>query len=60
MSLVKFNHRPNLNSLFDDFFPNIDTLNASYNKNSVPAVNVKEGDSAFTIEIAIPGMKKRI
>jgi len=58
MSLVKFNHRPRINSLFDDFFSHSEMLDANYNKNTVPAVNVKETDKAFTIELAVPGMKK--
>jgi len=58
MSLVKFNHRPSINSIFDDFFQNTDMLDASYNKNTIPAVNVKETDKSFFIELAVPGMKK--
>lgn len=58
MSLVKFNHRPAFNSLFDDFFSNTDALDANYNKYSVPAVNVKETEKEFMIEFAVPGMKK--
>ena len=58
MSLVKFNHRPSINSLFDDFFTNTDKLDTNYRKNTIPAVNVKEGETSFTIELAVPGMKK--
>jgi len=58
MSLVKFNHRPSINSIFDDFFQNTDMLDKSYNKNTIPAVNVKESKDSFNIELAVPGMKK--
>ena len=58
MSLVKFNHRPTFNSLFDDFFANTESLDKDYSKYSVPAVNVKEGEKQFTIEVAVPGVKK--
>ena len=58
MSIVKFNHRPSINSLFDDFFTNTDKLDTNYNKHTVPAVNVKEHEAGFVIELAVPGMKK--
>ena len=58
MSLVKLNQRPSINSLFDDFFTNTDKLDTNYNKHTTPAVNVKEDEKSFIIELAIPGMKK--
>lgn len=58
MSIVKFNHRPSINSLFDDFFINTDKLDTNYNKHTIPAVNVKEHEKGFVIELAVPGMKK--
>tara|TARA_X000000368_G_scaffold87219_1_gene66324 strand:+ start:112 stop:534 length:423 start_codon:yes stop_codon:yes gene_type:complete len=58
MSIVKFNHKPSINSLFDDFFTNTDKLDTNYNKHTIPAVNVKEHEKGFVIELAIPGMKK--
>ena len=33
-------------------------LDTSYNKNTIPAVNVKETEKSFSIELAVPGMKK--
>ena len=66
-SIVKWNGNvanrmiPELPSLFDDFltrdlfqWP----LRVASNNNSVPAVNVKETDSAFELEMAAPGMEK--
>ena len=58
MSLVKLNQRPSINSLFDDFFTNTDKLDTNYTKYTAPAVNVKEEETSFMIELAIPGMKK--
>ena len=58
MSIVKFNHKPSINSLFDDFFTNTDKLDTNYNKHTIPAVNVKEQEKGFVIELAVPGMKK--
>ena len=58
MSIVKFHHRPSINSLFDDFFTNTDKLDTNYNKHTIPAVNVKEHETGFVIELAVPGMKK--
>lgn len=67
-SLVKLNGNgknllfPEFPSLFDDFLTR-DFFNspsrALYNGNSVPAVNVKETDSAFELEMAVPGMNKK-
>ena len=58
MSLVKLSQRPSINSLFDDFFTNTDKLDTNYNKYTTPAVNVKEDEKSFIIELAVPGMKK--
>ncbi len=57
MSLVKFNTRPAFNHFFDDFFAT-EALDAKFNKMSVPAVNVKENDKGFLIEVAAPGLNK--
>ena len=38
----------------DDFFPVV-----SRSTNSVPAVNVREDDKNFTLEVAIPGIDKK-
>ena len=58
MSLLKLSQRPSINSLFDDFFINTDKLDTNYNKYTTPAVNVKEDEKSFVIELAVPGMKK--
>jgi len=58
MSLVKLSQRPSINSLFDDFFTNTEKLDTNDNKYTIPAVNVKEDENSFVIELAVPGMKK--
>jgi HSP20 family protein len=46
---------PFLSNLFDDdFFP---ALTNRYN--SIPAVNIKESDKDFVLELAIPGIDKK-
>lgn len=59
MTLVKRNSSlfPTFSSIFDDFFTNDWGL-----KNSplatVPAVNIREDENAFTVELAAPGKNK--
>lgn len=46
-------------SLFDDFFGNEWNHTPGFMRNeNVPAVNVKELDNGFALEVAIPGMSK--
>ncbi|MBS7565218.1 Hsp20/alpha crystallin family protein [Mucilaginibacter sp. Bleaf8] len=64
MTLVKFNNgqrnqvvAPRFNDVFDSIF------NDSFIKNTpqltkVPAVNIAETENSFSIELAVPGMKK--
>ncbi len=42
-------------SVFDDFF---NEFTPSFNKESVPAVNVRENEERYLVEIAAPGMNK--
>ncbi|MCE3225648.1 MAG: heat-shock protein [Bacteroidetes bacterium] len=50
---------PEFPSLFDDFFTR-DMINfAKPTNNHLPAVNVKETDKAYSIEVAVPGMDKK-
>ena len=55
MGLVRFN--PNLaNRVFDEFFNNVPArTNFS---GTLPAVNVKETEDDYSIELAVPGLKK--
>jgi HSP20 family protein len=65
MRLLSVNHPANqfYNSDFNKFFNHLDTMfpaksfnNVAYN--NIPAVNVKEDEGAFQIEVAAPGLKK--
>ncbi|MDA0196133.1 MAG: Hsp20/alpha crystallin family protein [Bacteroidetes bacterium] len=63
MSLVKRNYYnvPTLNRFFDDFFTKDlywNGENASPKLNSQPAVNVKETNQSFDLELAAPGLGK--
>ena len=44
-----------LDNAFDDFF---DTRALSRMNATAPAVNVKESDKVYTMEVAVPGIKK--
>ncbi|MCZ4696188.1 Hsp20/alpha crystallin family protein [Ancylomarina euxinus] len=62
MTLVKRNSDNSFPSLFDNFFSRdwMDWNNSNYSSTNttLPAVNVRENDHEFTIEVAAPGMKK--
>jgi len=61
MSLIKWNSNelfPNIDSIWDNFF-NRDFFTKGLDLGTkVPAVNTKETDNAFQIEVAAPGMKR--
>lgn len=56
------NHVPSIPSFFDDFFTR-DLFNRSNNNYSegmtLPAVNIRETDNSYELEVAAPGMEKR-
>ncbi len=57
MTLITYNNR--FPRFFDDFFTK--TLDQRWNNNistSLPAVNVKETEGGFELEVAAPGLKK--
>ncbi len=60
MTLIKSNKFP-MGSLFSDFFGN-DSLDRNFFdlrwKDHIPAVNVKENDTSYLLEVASPGMEK--
>jgi HSP20 family protein len=65
MRFLSVNHpaKQFYNSEFNNFFNHLDTMFTakSFNNvacNNLPAVNVKEGENGFQIEIAAPGLKK--
>lgn len=56
MVLARRNNNSNwMTNLFDDFF---DTDWMPRLNSTAPAVNVKESDKAYTMELATPGLKK--
>ena len=64
MSLVKRNYYnvPTLNRFFDDFFTKDlfwNGKNELTRFNSTPAVNIKENDDSFELELAAPGLNKK-
>lgn len=64
MGIVKWNADffPTINRVFDDFFaadmPEWSRRNFAANGGTLPAVNVKETDEDFQLEVAAPGMAK--
>ena len=61
MSLVKFKRKPWGNLITSDFFDNDDFFENRLWKKKMdePALNVKETDEAFEIELAAPGFAKK-
>ena len=62
MALVKRDDLwfPDITSIFDDFFGNNATTGLSFaTGRSVPAVNIKENDKNFEVEVAAPGLDKK-
>lgn len=58
MTLVKRNYAPTpFSGLLNDFFADDDFFGRSWNRNT-PAVNVKEEDDAYHIEVVAPGYQK--
>lgn len=59
MMLVRRNNSMNwLNNWFDDDFFNTDWMPSFQVNTTEPAVNVKEDDKQYTMEVAVPGLKK--
>ena len=56
------NYAPSFPSLLDRFFEGdvMDWNNSNFasNNSTLPAVNIKEDDNEFMLEVAVPGMKK--
>lgn len=63
MSLIKFNKRlPWFNTDISDFFDSEDFLRDNFWTKSMvqqPALNIKESDKGFEIELAAPGLSKK-
>lgn len=48
-----------LPSIFDNFYRDWSSTNFSDTESSLPAVNIKENDEMFVVEVAAPGMDKK-
>ncbi len=63
MSLVKFRKQPSNHfpSIWDDFFKRdlFDSSNALVAGSTLPAVNIKEDNDTYHIELAAPGFDKK-
>jgi HSP20 family protein len=57
-TLKRFNPNTGLNRFFDDFLTR-DFVNDPAKYGNVPAVNVKENEQAFNLEVALPGIDKK-
>jgi len=61
MTLVKLNNDlfPAFSNLFEDFFGRDDEMTPTMNRwNRMPAVNIREDDNNYHLELAAPGLKK--
>jgi len=60
MTLIKRNIHgsPWFNAFFDDEISRNFVTEGMFSKGTVPAVNIKETDKEFRLELAVPGMKK--
>lgn len=45
-------------SIFDDFLKDWSLSNYSDTNTTLPAVNIRENENEFTVEVAVPGMNK--
>ncbi|MGV3528519.1 MAG: Hsp20/alpha crystallin family protein [Flavisolibacter sp.] len=62
MSLIRSNYFPATTNLFDDLltrdFWNWGQENYSNGRSNLPAVNIRESNDSYVVEMAAPGMKK--
>ncbi|HLV52739.1 MAG TPA: Hsp20/alpha crystallin family protein [Cryomorphaceae bacterium] len=62
MSLIKFNRAPSIfdpfDSIFNDFFEGEMLPRRTGRSANVPSANIKETETGFEVELAVPGMKK--
>ena len=58
MTFLRMNHMPVYSHLFENLFDQNTLGNPSNEVDFIPAVNISEDQSGFTIELAVPGMKK--
>ncbi|MFT7899006.1 Hsp20/alpha crystallin family protein [Tenacibaculum ascidiaceicola] len=56
--LLKNTDFPVFPNVFNDFFRDWSTSNFSDTNTTLPAVNIKENENEFTVDVAAPGMNK--
>ena len=57
--LVKNKDFPVLPNVFNDFLRDWSTTNFSDTNTTLPAVNIKETENDFIVDVAVPGMDKK-
>lgn len=57
--LTKRNDAPFVPTLFNDLFRDWSTTNFSETNTTLPAVNIKETQDEFIVDVAVPGMEKK-
>ncbi|TMM31277.1 Hsp20/alpha crystallin family protein [Polaribacter aestuariivivens] len=57
--LLKSKDLPILPNVFNDFFRDWSTSNFSETNTTLPAVNIKESENDFIVDVAVPGMDKK-
>jgi HSP20 family protein len=60
MTIIKRNpeYLPTINSLFDEWFDRAFPRMDAVTQNTLPAVNIRENETEYTVDVAVPGMKK--
>ncbi len=58
MSLIRRSDFPDFPSLLDIFFGRGLDMDLVIERGSMPAVNIRDSDDKYAIEVAAPGMKK--
>ncbi len=57
--LLKSKDFPVLPNVFNDFFRDWSSTNFSDTNTTLPAVNIKENENDFIVDVAVPGMDKK-
>ncbi|MEJ6980391.1 Hsp20/alpha crystallin family protein [Pedobacter sp. P351] len=58
-SLIKSSGMPSIRSLMEDFWTSENLLDRAFRRDVLPAVNIKENEGNFEIEVAAPGFQKQ-
>ena len=58
-TLIKSSGIPSIRTLMEDFWNSENLLERAFRRDLLPAVNIKENESNFEIEVAAPGFQKQ-